>query len=187
MIRRPPRSTLFPYTTLFRSVGWIAIAMFLSLPPVLAHAGLATTDLAGVAGFAVALWALMAWCDAPSWTRTILLGAAIAFAVCCKYSLLVFFPLTMIVVLIARRRWSSRMFVSALVAMLIVWGVFGFSIGTMQQANPRKALHFAEAAGISPRIVEMTLPAPDLFLGLVALQAHNRNGHLAFQIGRASC
>src|SRR5690242_21173655 len=24
MIRRPPRSTLFPYTTLFRSVGWLA-------------------------------------------------------------------------------------------------------------------------------------------------------------------
>src|SRR5258708_10625699 len=23
MIRRPPRSTLFPYTTLFRSIGWI--------------------------------------------------------------------------------------------------------------------------------------------------------------------
>src|SRR2546430_8399663 len=22
MIRRPPRSTLFPYTTLFRSIGW---------------------------------------------------------------------------------------------------------------------------------------------------------------------
>src|SRR2546422_7216718 len=26
MIRRPPRSTLFPYTTLFRSVGAIAVA-----------------------------------------------------------------------------------------------------------------------------------------------------------------
>src|SRR3712207_8983505 len=25
MIRRPPRSTLFPYTTLFRSAGWKAI------------------------------------------------------------------------------------------------------------------------------------------------------------------
>src|SRR2546430_5265386 len=24
MIRRPPRSTLFPYTTLFRSVGWVS-------------------------------------------------------------------------------------------------------------------------------------------------------------------
>src|SRR2546422_7905305 len=27
MIRRPPRSTLFPYTTLFRSTGAIAIAI----------------------------------------------------------------------------------------------------------------------------------------------------------------
>src|SRR3712207_7654677 len=26
MIRRPPRSTLFPYTTLFRSIGWSASA-----------------------------------------------------------------------------------------------------------------------------------------------------------------
>src|SRR3712207_4941718 len=25
MIRRPPRSTLFPYTTLFRSVGWMVV------------------------------------------------------------------------------------------------------------------------------------------------------------------
>src|SRR2546427_6634095 len=25
MIRRPPRSTLFPYTTLFRSVGWVLV------------------------------------------------------------------------------------------------------------------------------------------------------------------
>src|SRR2546425_12004675 len=38
MIRRPPRSTLFPYTTLFRSgiayALWIAINIF---PPVAAH------------------------------------------------------------------------------------------------------------------------------------------------------
>src|SRR2546426_7938686 len=27
MIRRPPRSTLFPYTTLFRSVGYLAYDM----------------------------------------------------------------------------------------------------------------------------------------------------------------
>src|SRR3712207_7975542 len=38
MIRRPPRSTLFPYTTLFRSRGpgamrrwWVVIALLLSL------------------------------------------------------------------------------------------------------------------------------------------------------------
>src|SRR5256885_8109674 len=31
MIRRPPRSTLFPYTTLFRSAGTDAMANFASL------------------------------------------------------------------------------------------------------------------------------------------------------------
>src|SRR5260370_8897625 len=31
MIRRPPRSTLFPYTTLFRSLAKIAEAMHISL------------------------------------------------------------------------------------------------------------------------------------------------------------
>src|SRR2546430_13395809 len=34
MIRRPPRSTLFPYTTLFRSVTADAVAR-LSVPPVI--------------------------------------------------------------------------------------------------------------------------------------------------------
>src|SRR5256885_9619598 len=28
MIRRPPRSTLFPYTTLFRSPAWFALAAY---------------------------------------------------------------------------------------------------------------------------------------------------------------
>src|SRR2546426_6081230 len=27
MIRRPPRSTLFPYTTLFRSEGWVRLVV----------------------------------------------------------------------------------------------------------------------------------------------------------------
>src|SRR3712207_8206307 len=38
MIRRPPRSTLFPYTTLFRSIGArAALALARELAPVLEH------------------------------------------------------------------------------------------------------------------------------------------------------
>src|SRR3712207_7657731 len=44
MIRRPPRSTLFPYTTLFRSRGWIALAA----APMVARVAMARTGLAGV-------------------------------------------------------------------------------------------------------------------------------------------
>src|SRR5256885_10011307 len=32
MIRRPPRSTLFPYTTLFRSCGVVRLSMYTSPP-----------------------------------------------------------------------------------------------------------------------------------------------------------
>src|SRR5215475_15069949 len=33
MIRRPPRSTLFPYTTLFRSRTWVLVAEAFADPP----------------------------------------------------------------------------------------------------------------------------------------------------------
>src|SRR2546427_6785615 len=33
MIRRPPRSTLFPYTTLFRSITWILVILIYRAVP----------------------------------------------------------------------------------------------------------------------------------------------------------
>src|SRR5689334_24323465 len=45
MLRRPPRSTLFPYTTLFRSDG-LVIESF-SVPPDLAERGLTGQVVAG--------------------------------------------------------------------------------------------------------------------------------------------
>src|SRR5256885_7686651 len=54
MIRRPPRSTLFPYTTLFRSIDWKASYE-------ISMAGLAATRLfaaAGAGGIALTAWAL---------------------------------------------------------------------------------------------------------------------------------
>src|SRR2546421_6030420 len=43
MIRRPPRSTLFPYTTLFRSPHWLRVepvpGLLAALPPGAARAG----------------------------------------------------------------------------------------------------------------------------------------------------
>src|SRR2546430_13363319 len=39
MIRRPPRSTLFPYTTLFRSrLGCAHVPVFFEVPPARSHA-----------------------------------------------------------------------------------------------------------------------------------------------------
>src|SRR3712207_7875226 len=54
MIRRPPRSTLFPYTTLFRStVAWGALAKHAWRPLLLAAAMITGVGLAQVIGRSV--------------------------------------------------------------------------------------------------------------------------------------
>src|SRR3712207_7140925 len=70
MIRRPPRSTLFPYTTLFRSAAGPARAAGVEVQPVVDHlerrrvragrAGVQVGDAAGAARRAVAAPQLVA-------------------------------------------------------------------------------------------------------------------------------
>src|SRR3989475_5993817 len=63
MIRRPPRSTLFPYTTLFRSAGAFAVTRVLSSMLY----GVSTTDgstFAGAAAFVGLVAVLATWIPA---------------------------------------------------------------------------------------------------------------------------
>src|SRR5438045_6425280 len=50
--RRPPRPTLFPYTTLFRSAGAVATAIALPIVGLLPLVGVGTAILFGVSVFA---------------------------------------------------------------------------------------------------------------------------------------
>src|SRR3712207_8715358 len=58
MIRRPPRSTLFPYTTLFRSVGLIAGILAKWAMPGPDPGGIVVTALIGIAGAFTGGWVL---------------------------------------------------------------------------------------------------------------------------------
>ncbi len=168
------------------TVAVIALTAFALLPPVLAHAGLATADLAGTAGFAVALYALVAWCDAPTWRRTLLLGVAIGFGTACKYSFIPFFGAALVIVLIVRRRFAPLKLLAAFaIAFLFVWAVFLFDVGTMRESNPRAAAYAERALG-SARIVDVPLPAPLFFLGVLRVKAHNADGHHAYLFGKVS-
>jgi 4-amino-4-deoxy-L-arabinose transferase-like glycosyltransferase len=164
----------------------VALVLFVSLPPVLAHGGLATTDMPAAAGFALAFHALLLWSEDPSWRRTMLLGAAVAFGAACKYSFVVFFPAAMVIVLIARRRLAiGRLLAAALVAFVLTWGLYGFTFRPIAESNP-DALGIARAAGVPDAWSRLPVPAPDFLVGLVMVRFHNRLGHSAYLLGQTS-
>lgn len=85
----------------------IALLLVATNPNVLAHAGLATTDVACAATTMLALFTALWWCDEPSVARTILLGAAIAAAIGSRLSAIAFVGAPL-VACYALRGWAER-------------------------------------------------------------------------------
>jgi 4-amino-4-deoxy-L-arabinose transferase-like glycosyltransferase len=69
-----------------------SVLVFTNTPAILAHSGLATTDMALTAGLSAALLTLLTWIDNPSLKRSVGLGAAVAFALLAKFSTVAFLP-----------------------------------------------------------------------------------------------
>jgi 4-amino-4-deoxy-L-arabinose transferase-like glycosyltransferase len=145
----------------------IAAALFSLLPPILAHGGVATTDMACTAAFACAMPAFQRWLDSPTWPRTAALAVITGLALVTKFSFPLFFAIGTVVLLIqwrtgalARppskeqaRRLSSTGIVAAFGAMFIVTAVYFFH------------------------------QLPRFFTGIAAVLAHNRAGHGAYFLG----
>ena len=150
----------------------VAMALFASLPPVLAHAGLATTDIAACATVAAALLALTVWLERPTLANALLLGLAIGIGVSSKYSFFVFFPSAAIVflLLLRKRPAVAQLAIALFVAILVTWAVFRFSVAGAGQWIP---LH-------------VPLPAPALVEGLFKVARHDQSGHSTFLFGHVT-
>jgi hypothetical protein len=162
--------------------GLMAVFLFSFLPAILAHGGLATTDMALTAFVGAAFVSAMVWMEEPTPRRGVLFGACCGLAVLSKSSSLPFLPAflgcTLILYLLFERpgmkalpRAAQRALPSfvwaALVAVLVVWAGFRFSFG---RASP---------AGIP-------VPAPELFRGILDAMEHNRSGHHTYLLGQYS-
>src|SRR3712207_7258467 len=84
MIRRPPRSTLFPYTTLFRSVGGGALGAYVGLPAAALLGGVGTAAVVyalayrqGIEGFRLVLVGVGVGAVASAVTSWLLIRAEI--------------------------------------------------------------------------------------------------------------
>ena len=160
----------------------IATLLFTTLPPILAHAGLATTDSALCAMTAAAALASLYWADLPSRGRSVGLGVLTALAFVSKFSALLYLPSAWVLMcvwhLAATRRnprwmlgelWTRRKAVAlaAAAAALTIWAVYGFTFARVE-------------------FLHLRLPAPRFFSGIHAVWMHSQRGHPAYLWGQRS-
>ncbi|HKO55939.1 MAG TPA: hypothetical protein VJ276_08675, partial [Thermoanaerobaculia bacterium] len=179
------------------AVGVLATAMFAALPPILGHAGLATTDLAVAVTLTIALLALDRWLDAATLGRGALLGLAIGLGVLSKFSFLLFFPVAAIVLLIIRFAMrnaslsAKSLGLACVVAFVVIWAGYRFSFGRIDAIPMGKFyLETPAPAPLRPAAKwvaeKVPLPMPELFIGIGAVKMHDLGGHLTYLLGRYS-
>jgi 4-amino-4-deoxy-L-arabinose transferase-like glycosyltransferase len=152
------------------AVGLIALFFFSFLPPVLAHAGLATTDMALTAFLGAAYVAALWWAERPTWRRGLLFGAATGLAVISKFSSLVFFPV-------------------ALAMALTGYLVFNRPAASTLMRSVRERLPsfgLAVATGALVILVVYRFSLSAFLTGIRAVIAHNAEGHPTYLLGRHS-
>jgi 4-amino-4-deoxy-L-arabinose transferase-like glycosyltransferase len=158
--------------------GAIAVLLVASNPNLLAHAGLATTDIALAATIAASLFVFTLWLDAPRWPTSVALGVTVALAATTDYASLAMLALAFPSVYLARRRttggapiWPDRaawraplaigiVFVSAV---LCGWAVYGFDRGPLIEGS-RFVLLAPEWFRGFASYVTTSAPSPPAFL-----------------------
>jgi len=161
-------------------VAIVALVLFTTTPAVLAHAGLATTDMAVTAGLASALYVWTAAPTSSAVTRALLLGVALGLAILTKLTSLMFFPACAAATVVCRwflvRRGASgggptwtlcALMIAAVTTGITIWAGYRFSFGP-----PMTRL-----------VGGVPLPAPELVNGLQQIVQHNSSGHDAYLLG----
>jgi hypothetical protein len=163
-----------------RATAVIALFLFSFLPPILAHGGLATTDMACTAFLALAFFAAVVWMEEPSARSGAFFGLAGGLAVVSKFSVLPYFAAAAALALLwcwlaerpklnlsSEARRLRSLAIAAGAAFFVIWAMYRFSFGKVYFADIR-------------------LPAPELFAGIRDVLRHNAKGHPGYLLGQRS-
>ncbi len=149
----------------------LAVYLFAFDPNMLAHAGVAATDLGAAAGMCGALYTYWRWLRRPSYPRALVAALLLGVALGVKNTALMLGPIYAILLLwecLHRRTWKPYLIQGMLIAagaFLCLWAVYRFEFGM--------------APGIP-----FPIPAPSHLLPLRKLQQHMQDGHAAFLMGQ---
>ncbi len=172
--------------------GVLSLSLAAFCPNLIAHASLATTDLAGTAFGVLAVFALARWGDCPSHGRAAAAGAALGAALLTKLSAVVLAPLAMVAAAWVWRRSGAgrRTLLQLLVLLTAAWAVVSAGYGFRGLAVPHHLLQQGLAGGtVSPlaRTLLGILPLPDAYLqGLAYVLGHASGSDLTYLLGRTS-
>ena len=162
-----------------KALAVVALFLFTFTPAVLAHAGLATTDMALTGFLTAAFLSGLIWTEKPGTSTAALFGVCTGLAVLSKFTTLVFLPAGAVVAFIwywatghARigRAIAERLptlALAVLIGALTIWAGYRFSFGAVDFASIR-------------------LPVPELFAGIEAVLVHNEQGHWSYLLGQRS-
>ena len=180
-------------------VALLAVAIFALDPVVLAHTGVATTDVELTAVACATLLAFVTWWEAPSWRAALVGGALFGLALASKYAALALpaCALAMASVLAwggMRPRQSVRtLALHALgaggVSVLVLWASYRFSVGTLTaELDPHTLGRLADGCSSAmcrtlSALASHPLPAQGWFHGLWDLDWEERVGHPSYLLG----
>lgn len=181
--------------------GLIALAFYVLDPNMLAHSGLATTDMAAACTIFLAVYWMRGYFLAPTRWRLLLAGFGIGLALTAKFSALILLPigvLFFVIFALWAPRFSAALPVSwsefklpqrlgkmlgvgammLLVAAVVVWGVYGFKVEQLGSKPGQPA----------PAKISMTqkipVPALQYFRGLKQVK-HDTEAHPTYLLGES--
>jgi 4-amino-4-deoxy-L-arabinose transferase and related glycosyltransferases of PMT family len=179
-----------------RAAALIAVLLFSSTPPVLAHAGVAMTDIALAATLPAALFSFCLWMSRPAMARAILLGAALGLAILSKFTALAFFAAGALPLMFVAPRSPLRKFRTVVPAMIVtaltIWAGYRFSVTPLASAGPHLAVDSVTGASgfwhdAGYRVLETPLPGAAVMSGVYGLWLHNSEArHPNYFLGERS-
>jgi hypothetical protein len=179
-----------------------AVLLFTTLPPVLAFAGFAYTDLPVAVLIAASTFLLTHWLEQPRLRTTILLGVVTALALLANFPALLFLPTCWAVVIACWWRFSTKeqhdwrrsiqqAVWAALAFALVLWGGYRFSVEPLHRVLAKPAEHVSKLHLPAPlhRVlngviaVDPPLPAAPLFKGIALNMRPNLQGRYGYLLG----
>jgi 4-amino-4-deoxy-L-arabinose transferase-like glycosyltransferase len=164
------------------AVAALAVFLFSFLPPVLAHAGLSTTDMALTAFLGAAFLSGYIWLEEPTRAHAIWFGVCTALMMLSKFSGMAFLPVSAGLALLwyaatdrpstarlmrSLRERAPTFGLAVLLACGLIWAGYRFSFGKVDFTSWR-------------------LPAPELYAGIQSVMRHNDLGHTGYLLGARS-